>query len=393
MNIKYFHMDMRAMSNNSTEARTIHIMETVGALRSLGHQVDCFLGGEINMGERSLRQRSQEVSQKNRLYRLVKPLLRDLYELYQNTRNMNFVKSILSENNIDFVYERWAENQSGVSAYTQKYSIPLIVESNMPPEERRDYWREPLYPVSKRIHKTVLQRADAVTVMSTPLKDYYDKMGINRKKIFVLPNGVNDKRFSELNVSRNLRLELGIDDKLVVGFVGNIHPFHGIGLFLPLARTCSLSFNDLHFMIVGTGQGRDELRSSLEQEQLSDWFTFVDPVPNVEIPNYIAAMDICILPQFSWYGSPMKILEYGAMGKAIVAPDQVNIRDVLTHGENAFLFESDKPEALANAVEEVAKDKDLRGRLGLAAQEHILANHTWTRNAQRIIDIYQYITS
>ncbi|MCJ7658106.1 MAG: glycosyltransferase, partial [Anaerolineales bacterium] len=193
----------------------------------------------------------------------------------------------------------------------------------------------------------------------------------------------------------DVRSELGLDDKVIVGFVGTIVFYHGIELFSTLARNCRSSGDDVHFMIVGAdqvyGQGIDQLRSTLDREQLSNMFTFTGPIPNTEVPNYIAAMDICLLPRFMWYGSPMKIFEYAAMRKAIVAPDQENIRDVLTHGETAILVEPENPDKLVQAVQELVRDERLRDQLGKAARERILSRHTWNKNAERILEIYQQI--
>jgi glycosyltransferase involved in cell wall biosynthesis len=392
MNIWYFCLDPRPTSSDNTSAPSIHIMETVRALRAQGHQVDHFLYGDaLRETEKNLRQTAQKASQKNPLFRAVKPLLRDVYELYRDTQDKQFIEPIFRDNTIDMVYERLSQHKSTVSACTEKYEVPLIVESNCPPEERKEYWGAPLFFLTKRLEKTILRRADAVTVVSSPLKRYYESMGINAQKIFVLPNGVNHERFAPENVSRDVRAELGLDGRVVVGFVGNIYPYHGIELFLPLARACLPLADELHFMIIGAGQGRPELRSALNEEHLGHLFTFVDPIPNSEVPTFIAAMDICILPRFMWYGSPMKIFEYGAMGKVIVAPDQENIRDTLTHGETAFLFESGNTQALISAIQELTRDDQLRARLGDAARQHILTHHTWTRNAERILNIYRQI--
>jgi glycosyltransferase involved in cell wall biosynthesis len=394
MDIWYFYLAPGVTLNDEDSAPAIHIRETIRALRTQGHEVrPCLYEDTINQVESTVRRTSQRFSQENSVFRAVKPLLRDIYELYQNVRDTRSLAAIFRENSIDMVYERLVNNKSAVSACTCQQDIPFIVESNAPVEERKKYWGAPLCFATSRLEKTVLQRADAVIVVSSPLKKHYERMGIDARKIFVLPNGVNEERFSPESVSRNIRAELGLDDKVVVGFVGHIFAYHGIELFLLLARTNLKSRSHFHFLIVGGGQGRDELCSMLNREGLESQFTFIDPVPNVEVPNYLVAMDICLLPRFMWYGSPMKIFEYGVMGKVIVAPDQENIRDVLTHGETALLFKPEDTSALIRAIQELAKDEPLRARLGIAARKHILANHTWTKNAERILEIYRQVTS
>jgi glycosyltransferase involved in cell wall biosynthesis len=394
MNIWYFCLDPRPTSYNRQYAPSIHIMETICALRAQGHQVRHFLYGDVIKGsESTIRETSRKLSQKNPLLRKTKPFLRDLYELCQNLRDGSLIEPVFRGNSMDMVYERLFHNKSTVSACARKYGIPLIVESNSPAEERKQYWGAPFHSVTKHLEKKVLQRADAITVVSTPLKRYYAKLGIRSRKIFVLPNGVNERRFSPGNVSRDLRTELELDSEVVIGFVGNIHTYHDIELFLPLACTFSSSKSDVRFLIVGAGPGCDKLYSTLICENLERLFTFIGPVSNSQMPNYIAAMDICLLPGFMWYGSPMKICEYGAMGKAIIAPNLENIRDVLVHGETALLFEPGNMPALAQALQTLMDDPHLRIQLGNAARKHILANHTWARNAERIMAIYHQVVS
>jgi glycosyltransferase involved in cell wall biosynthesis len=367
-------------------------METVIALQAQGHQVQSFFSGDlIKSKERVFRQTYQKLNQNNRLLAWTKSVMRDLFELYQNMPEKSLIDSIFRDNDIDLIYERLAQNKSAVSACAQKYGIPLIVESNAPADEKRQYWGAPFFFVTQNLEKNVLERADGVIVVSTPLKRHYQKLGVRSEKIFVLPNGVNEKRFSPENVSRNVRAELKLEGKVVIGFVGNIHKYHGIELLLPLARTLGSSRNDIHYLIVGGESVLNNPQPALVSEDVDRLFTFIDPIPNTEVPDYIAAMDICLLPQFMWYGSPMKILEYGAMGKAIVAPNLENVRDVLVHGETALLFEPENLSALTQAVHELAGDEQLRNRIGTAIRKHILANHTWARNAERITQIYNQI--
>ncbi len=394
MNIWYFYLDPGITLKDENSAPAIHIRETINALRRQGHSIKSILYEDImSQAESTLRLTSREMSRRNRVFKVIKPLLRDVYELFQNLKDGRSLAAIFRENPIDLVYERLAHNKSSVSAFAHKQMIPFIVESNAPVEEKKQYWGAPLDFATRALEKWTWQRADAITVVSSPLKKHYERMGADPRKIFVLPNGVNEETFSPDQVSRNIRSELGLEDKLVIGFVGTIVPYHGVELFLPLARANMPFKTRLHFLIVGAGSGRDELRSALKQEGLENQFTFVDPVPNAEVPNYLATMDIGLLPRFMWYGSPMKVLEYGVMGKVVVAPDQENIRDLLTHGQTAFLFKPDDATALEQAVQELAQDEALRKHLGTAVRQHILAHHTWAKNAERILGIYRQITS
>ncbi len=392
MNIWYFCMDSHIASGTDQYAPSIHTVETIRALQKQGHGVQSFFAGDgIKFKGHSLRRTYQTLTQHSRPLAWSRALVRDLYEFYQNILERSVIDSIFRNNPIDMVYERLAQNKSSVSGCARKYGVPLMVESNAPADERKQYWGAPLDFITHSLEKKILERADAVLVVSTPLKKHYQKLGVGPEKIFVLPNGVNEIRFSPEKVSRNIRSELNLDGKVVIGFVGNIHKYHGIELLLPLARTFNPSSDNVHFMIVGGESVPNLPLFDPKAEGLDGLFTFIGPISNTEVPDYIAAMDICVLPQFMWYGSPMKILEYGAMGKAIVAPDLENIRDILTHGKTALLFDPCNVSALSQAVHDLADDEQLRNCIGTAVRSHILAQHTWARNAERIAEIYRHI--
>jgi glycosyltransferase involved in cell wall biosynthesis len=86
------------------------------------------------------------------------------------------------------------------------------------------------------------------------------------------------------------------------------------------------------------------------------------------------------------YASPLKVFEYMAAGRAIVAPDQPNIREVLRDGETALLFDPGKPGALWEAIGRLAGDPALRARLGAAARAEVLSRDlTWAGNARRVV--------
>jgi glycosyltransferase involved in cell wall biosynthesis len=109
--------------------------------------------------------------------------------------------------------------------------------------------------------------------------------------------------------------------------------------------------------------------------------------PREQVPELIAGFDIALQPRAVEYASPLKVFEYMAAGRAIVAPDQANIREVLTQGQTALLFDPAQPGAMWQAVARLAGDAALRERLGKAAAAEIVRrDYTWLSNARRVID-------
>ena len=104
--------------------------------------------------------------------------------------------------------------------------------------------------------------------------------------------------------------------------------------------------------------------------------------------GYVSTFDIALQPEVTAYASPLKLFEYMALGRAVIAPDAPNIREILTHGVDALLFEPNNPESLASAIRKLVADSGLRARLGAAAAEKIHREDiTWARNARRAISL------
>jgi len=119
---------------------------------------------------------------------------------------------------------------------------------------------------------------------------------------------------------------------------------------------------------------------------VTDRVTFSGLVPHAQVPAAVAGFDIALQPRVVDYASPLKIFDYMAAGRAIVAPDQPNIREVLTHERTALLFDPDRPGALWAAIARLLAAPDLRQRLGAAARAELEArDYTWRGNATRIV--------
>ena len=393
MNIGYLCMDPNAARSRSNYAPIIHITETIRSLESQGHTVASFLFGDmLGRSETAVRQRLKPTNQPPAIVRWGRRFASDALLAAQDlVRHKQLIESFLLDNSIEAGYERLYQPRSIVTRTASKLGVPVVVESNSPAEERRAYWGSPLHGLIERKEVATLKRAAAVVAISSPLKDHYVRRGVAPSKIHVVPNGVDALRFSPDAVARDMRSELGLDGCLVVGFVGNIHPYHGAELFIPLAKQLQAAREDARLLIVGAGSGLSELERALDAADLGSYVLTTGPVPHADVPAYIASMDIGLLPDFSWYGSAMKLLEYAAMGTTVVAPDLENIRDVFTHGETAYLFPRGDIAGLARAIHELGADAALRRKLGRAARQHVLANHTWSLNGERIAAIVESV--
>jgi len=150
----------------------------------------------------------------------------------------------------------------------------------------------------------------------------------------------------------------------------------------------------VRFLIVGSGSLHGEVERLLQAQRESGKVIFTGAVAHDRVPALLDACDILIAPHVpladgsEFFGSPTKIFEYMAMGKAIVASRLGQIGEVLSHEETALLVEPGNVRELAAAIARVAGSSELRERLGPAAREAAVKNHTWGHNARRVLDAY-----
>jgi len=141
------------------------------------------------------------------------------------------------------------------------------------------------------------------------------------------------------------------------------------------------------------------VRSIISKDGVSDFVTFTGLVPQSDAPRYLAACDILASPHVPnpdgtpFFGSPTKLFEYMAMGKAIVASDLEQIGEILRHQETAWMVRPGDATDLAHGILCLAQDAKLRQRLGAKAREEVVARYTWQRNVRRVLEAYQRLQS
>jgi len=225
-------------------------------------------------------------------------------------------------------------------------------------------------------------------VVSTVLRDMLVGLGVRAERLLVVPNGVHLEpyQYADREATRRLarqRLELPPGDGLVLGFVGFYRKWHRLDLAVRcLARP---GFERARLVLVGAGPSQEKLAAAAGELGVAERVHFAGTRPHLEIPELLTAFDIALVPGINLYASPLKLQEYLAAGLAVVAPDQSNLREVLVDGENALLFHAGNQDDLHAALLRLARDAELRGRLGEAGRRTILERDlTWRANARRV---------
>jgi glycosyltransferase involved in cell wall biosynthesis len=367
-------------------AEGIHVAEMIKAFRTLGHEVRVIslIGEQTNTGSQSQRSWS-------RVSRLLPGAFYELGELAYNVPGFAQVTQAIRSWRPDFIYDRYVSyNYSAVWA-GKRLGIPVVLEVNSPYSLQKQTFDERLYfpKLCRWCERSICRTASRVLTVSTPLKHVLMSIGVPKDQIVVMPNGVDPDRFHPLIGDAEIRRQYGLEKKLVVGFTGILRPWHGPELLAEAFHRIAQRHADLHLLIVGDGPSRASLEQWFADRGLSTRLTVTGRVPHDAVRRLVAAMDIAVSPRATFYSSPMKILEYMAMGKPIVAPDMENIRDLLTHNKDGILFQPEDAASLTEALGRATDDASLRCRLGTNARKEIERHRTWLDNARRVIDLVQ----
>jgi len=254
------------------------------------------------------------------------------------------------------------------------------------------HWEGPslLHPLGHSIEKRKLRWANHVFAVSSVLRDFLaDEYDANPAKIAVIPNCINPDGVlvnkEEVSV---IRQKFKLTEKKVVGFVGSFFPHHGLDDLIAAFAKARAQHPNTVLLIVGGGMNEDALKRQAALQLGEDAVVFAGRVPHHAVFDYIDLMDIAVMPRSNWYGSPMKIFEYGILSKAVVAPDNGPVRDVMVHEQDGILVQPGIP-ALTAAIGQLLEDDALREKIGENFRNKILTHYTWNRQAEFILSHFQ----
>lgn len=370
-----------------------HIREMIASFRELGHEVFPLIMGGTEPRD------NQNAPQNSTVKRIAKKLIPTRrWEALKDKRLMRFdqkaqqqLAQSIDQFKPDLIYERANYMQvSGVRAANEAGVVHLLEMNSPYTEEKKELDGDSiLLPRANDLEKEQLKRTQEVICVSSSLKEYFlQKHRLPPGKFSILPNAIDpDKLQVSADSVSQLRKQLQIDDKVVIGWVGSIQPWHGIATMIQAFGALPPEHRDISaLMIVGGGESLEEMKALAAQGPAADQIIFTGYVPHVEVFSHIAAMDLCLLPNTKWYCSPIKIFEYGAMGKAIIASDHAAVLDVMEPDLDGLIIEP-TPQALSKALGKIIPKPALRDRLAVHFKEKVLRQHTWRANAEKVISI------
>ncbi|MCK5742960.1 MAG: glycosyltransferase family 4 protein [Chlorobi bacterium] len=324
--------------------------------------------------------------------------LPEVLTLPYNKRVVKKIMPIIEEEKPDFIYQHHAHFNYAGTLLKKKTGLPYFLQC-----EAVEYWAKANW--GKLYFKKLLKwaeeiqwaAADAIVVISERVKEMMVELGVDADKIIVNPSAVNPDKFSPDVSDERIRKKLEIEKTFVCGFTGSFSQWHGVEVLAEAVKYIISEIPDAKILLVGDGLLRHNIEVIIKKDNVGDSTIITGIVPYGEIPEYLSACDILLSPCVSnedgseFFNSPIKLFEYLAMGKPIIATDVGQQSDVIQHNVNGLLCPERDPKALADGVIEIYKNKDLADRLSKEARKTAVEKYNWKFNAQRIVDAYHNI--
>ncbi|OLQ75504.1 hypothetical protein BIT28_23010 [Photobacterium proteolyticum] len=367
----------------SRDGQFVHIEAIIDALRQQGHEVIIVaptISDATEFGD--------DGGWMSRLRHALPGFVSELLELGYSFYDFVKLVQVIRKHRPDAVYERYnLFLPSGVWA-KQLFKLPLILEVNSPLyKERAAYGGIHLPMLAKWSELYAWRNADHILPVTHVLADYLYQAGVRKSDVTVLANGIDASQF---NVITHYDRLPDLTGKTVIGFVGFCREWHRLDLVVE--TIAEMRNPNLVLLIVGIGSVLDELQQKARELHIDQQLCIAGLVSREEMPEWLAQIDIALQPAVTPWCSPLKLIEYLATGKAVVAPDSPNIRELLTHESNALLFEEGNNQQMLAAIKRLVFEPDLKADVQQQAVETIENRQlTWHQNAAKIVLRFQQL--
>ncbi|HIE54428.1 MAG TPA: glycosyltransferase, exosortase A system-associated [Chromatiaceae bacterium] len=280
----------------------------------------------------------------------------------------------------------------------RKHGLPVVYEC-------RAFWEDAAvdhgtsregglrYRLTRGMESRVFHEADAVTTICEGLKQDIVSRGVMEEKVTVIPNAVDLERFSLSEAANGeLARRLGLEDKLVLGFIGSFYAYEGLGLLIQAMAGILPKVPEARLLLVGGGPEEKALKQQVASMGLADKVIFTGRVPHDEVAGYYRLVDLLVYPRLSMrltdLVTPLKPLEAMAQGKLVIASDVGGHRELVVDGRTGRLFRAGDRDSLIRTVLDLAKRREEWDSLQQAGRRYVEEERNWPASVARYKLVY-----
>jgi PEP-CTERM/exosortase A-associated glycosyltransferase len=280
----------------------------------------------------------------------------------------------------------------------RKHKIPLVYEC-------RAFWEDAAvdhgttregslrYHITKALETYVFRQADAITTICEGLRSDIAKRGIAAEKITVIPNAVDIDRFTYgVEPDQDLRTQLGLQNKTVLGFIGSFYAYEGLPLLLEALPRILEKQPETRLLLVGGGPQEALIKQQTRELKLEKQVIFTGRVSHDQVQDYYNQVDIFVYPRLPMrlteLVTPLKPLEAMAQGRLVVASDVGGHKELIKHQSNGYLFKANDVGALAATVLDLLNQPQQGKKLRVTGRLFVEQERNWAKSVNNYKIIY-----
>ena len=278
------------------------------------------------------------------------------------------------------------------SDIAKKFNVPLIisVEAAVVWEAKKWGVKRPLWGKLMEYYDETknLKKADLVICVSEELKGKLIHMGVAKNRILVTPNRVDNNQFNTSISGTDIRKKFNLQDNFIIGWTGSFRNFHGLDDVINAFSKVHENNPNTRLMLVGDGQLSESLKQLAQKLLLKDKIVFTGKVPFTEVNKYVAAFDIALVSASTSSGfhySPLKLREYMACGKPVIAPEAGDLQKQFINDEEILFYKSGDVKHLSDRILSLVQNIDLREKLGQNSIKITEREGNWRHELNRVI--------
>lgn len=324
-------------------------------------------------------------------------LLRNLPEiplLFYNYKSEKELLKIIEIEKPDLIYHFQAFFNYKIKNIKDKTGIPVFMQLEGILQWVKSNWGKTYFPdLLRKIEIESWRGVDEFFTVSNFVKNQLSEFGIDKSRISVITSKADTEHFNPDVDGSKIRDKYHIDGTLIT-FLGTFGKWHGIEFLIDAAPKIFANIPDAKIMLIGDGELRGKIDEKIDALGIRDKIIMTGLVDLSFVPQYLAASDILVSPcipndKGEFINSPVKIFEYLAMGKPLVASDIGQQKEIIKDGQNGLLFKTFDENEFVSKIKLLNSDNELKHKLSLAARKDAIENYDWKNNRDIILDVYQ----
>jgi glycosyltransferase involved in cell wall biosynthesis len=302
----------------------------------------------------------------------------------------------------DLIHERFNLLALGGAWASKKLGIPFVLEVNADLLEQRQFKGVPERGLRRLFAvwatRMCFNAAAKIICISTGLKDHLSRnWNIDERKLTVLPCAADVDAIGPSHNPELVRRGLGLSTEPIVIWVGGYYPWHDLDLLLDSFAVVLQRHPSAKLVLVGDGPTRQSIVEKVQKNGLQQAVIMTGAIAHANVPEMLSIADIAVVPYApvpasrGGTGTPLKLFEYMAAGKPIVATGLDQAAEVIRDGHTGLLVEAGDVKQFADAILTLLNNPVERVRLGQNARQQAIELYSWEEYTGRLEEIYRTV--